>query len=31
MHVEQGAILMQHWNIPELYGEIVRQHHNENI
>jgi HD-like signal output (HDOD) protein len=29
MHVEQGAILMQHWNIPELYGEIVRQHHNE--
>jgi HD-like signal output (HDOD) protein len=29
MHVEQGAILMQHWNIPELYGEIVRQHHDE--
>jgi HD-like signal output (HDOD) protein len=29
MHVEQGTILMQHWNIPELYGEIVRQHHNE--
>src|SRR5215510_474981 len=25
MHVEQGAMLMQHWNIPELYGEIVRQ------
>jgi HD-like signal output (HDOD) protein len=29
MHVEQGAMLMQHWNIPELYGEIVRQHHHE--
>ena len=29
MHVEQGAMLMQHWNIPELYGEIVRQHHDE--
>ena len=29
MHVEQGAILMQHWNIPELYSEIVRQHHDE--
>ena len=29
MHVEQGAILMQHWNIPELYGEIVRQHHDK--
>ena len=29
MHVEQGVILMQHWNIPELYGEIVRQHHDE--
>ena len=29
MHVEQGTMLMQHWNIPELYGEIVRQHHAE--
>ena len=29
MHVEQGTMLMQHWNIPELYGEIVRQHHDE--
>src|SRR5438309_30972 len=29
MHVEQGTMLMQHWNIPELYGEIVRQHHLE--
>ena len=29
LHVEQGTVLMQHWNIPELYGEIVRQHHDE--
>src|SRR5215831_4360729 len=29
MHVEQGTMLMQHWNIPELYGEIVCQHHLE--
>src|SRR5262245_13656119 len=29
MHVEQGTLLMQHWNIPELYGEIVSQHHLE--
>lgn len=29
MHVEQGTMLMQHWNIPDLYGEIVRQHHAE--
>jgi HD-like signal output (HDOD) protein len=29
LHVEQGTMLMQHWNIPELYGEIVRQHHAE--
>ncbi len=29
MHVEQGTMLMQHWHIPELYGEIVRQHHAE--
>src|SRR5438128_6819599 len=29
MHVEQGTILMQHWHIPEPYGEVVRQHHAE--
>ena len=29
MHVEQGTMLMQHWNIPALYDEIVRQHHHE--
>jgi len=29
MHVEQGTMLMQHRNIPDLYVEIVRQHHDE--
>jgi HD-like signal output (HDOD) protein len=29
MHVEQGTMLMQHWNIPEIYCEVVRQHHDE--
>jgi HD-like signal output (HDOD) protein len=29
MHVEQGTMLMQHWHIPDLYSEIVRQHHAE--
>jgi HD-like signal output (HDOD) protein len=29
MHVEQGTMLMQHWHIPALYGEIVCQHHAE--
>ena len=29
MHVEQGALLMQKWNIPELYIEIVRHHHDD--
>jgi len=29
MHVDQGVILMQQWNIPELYSNVVRQHHAE--
>jgi len=29
MHVEQGTMLLQNWNIPELYADIVRQHHDE--
>jgi HD-like signal output (HDOD) protein len=29
VHVEQGTMLMQHWHLPDLYGEIVRQHHAE--
>lgn len=27
MHVEQGYALMQRWNMPEIYGEVVRDHH----
>lgn len=27
MHVERGYALMQRWNMPELYGDIVRDHH----
>lgn len=29
MHVEQGYRLMQHWNFPAMYGDVVRDHHNE--
>ncbi len=27
MHVEQGYALMQRWNMPEIYCEVVRDHH----
>ena len=27
MHVQEGALLMQQWNIPELYCDIIRNHH----
>jgi len=27
MHVQEGALLMQQWNIPEIYCEIIRHHH----
>lgn len=27
MHVEEGALLMQNWNIPDLYCDIIRHHH----
>jgi putative nucleotidyltransferase with HDIG domain len=27
MHVEQGYTLMKRWNMPELYSDIVRDHH----
>ena len=27
MHVEQGYRLMQHWNFPTMYCDIVRDHH----
>ena len=29
MHAEQGYRMMQHWNFPEMYGEIIRDHHTE--
>lgn len=29
MHVEQGHRLMQHWNFPEMYCDVVRDHHIE--
>lgn len=29
MHVEQGARLMQHWNFPGIYCDVVREHHEE--
>lgn len=29
LHVEQGTILMQQWNLPEIYTDIVGQHHAE--
>lgn len=27
MHVEQGYRLMQHWNFPPMYCEVIRDHH----
>jgi putative nucleotidyltransferase with HDIG domain len=29
MHVEQGFQLMQQWNLPEAYSEVVRDHHTD--
>lgn len=29
LHVEQGALLMQQWNLPESYCEVARMHHAE--
>jgi HD-like signal output (HDOD) protein len=29
MHVEQGCRLMQHWNFPDMYCDIIRDHHLE--
>jgi len=31
MHVEQGYRLMQHWNFPSMYGDVVRDHHLEEV
>ena len=27
MHVEQGYRLMQHWNFPSMYSDVIRDHH----
>jgi HD-like signal output (HDOD) protein len=29
MHVEQGFRLMQHWNFPDMYCDIIKNHHTE--
>ena len=29
MHVEQGHRLMQHWNFPAMYCDVIRDHHLE--
>lgn len=29
LHVEQGTILMQQWNLPDIYAQVVSQHHTE--
>ena len=29
MHVEQGYRMMQHWNFPVMYCEVIRDHHAE--
>lgn len=29
LHVEQGCRLMQHWNMPEIYHNVVARHHDD--
>jgi HD-like signal output (HDOD) protein len=29
MHVEQGVRLVQHWNFPAMYCDVIRFHHSE--
>lgn len=29
MHVEQGVRLMQHWNFPNMYSDVIHDHHLE--
>jgi HD-like signal output (HDOD) protein len=31
LHAEQGALLMQHWNIPGIYAEVARSHHDQDF
>ena len=30
-HTEHGHMLAQHWNLPESYCEVVRDHHKEDM
>jgi putative nucleotidyltransferase with HDIG domain len=30
MHVEQGYRMMQHWNFPAMYCDVIRDHHADN-
>ena len=29
LHVEQGCRLMEHWNLPRIYRDVVARHHDE--
>lgn len=31
LHVEQGCRLMQHWNMPRIYYNVVANHHDKNF
>jgi HD-like signal output (HDOD) protein len=31
MHVEQGLRLFEEWNLPEIYKEVVSEHHNDEL
>jgi putative nucleotidyltransferase with HDIG domain len=31
LHAEHGARLLQQWNLPELYCDVARQHHDESV
>lgn len=31
LHIEQGCRLMEHWNMPKVYYNVVANHHDENF
>jgi HD-like signal output (HDOD) protein len=31
LHCEQGELLLEAWNIPEVYRDLVRRHHDEKV
>jgi HD-like signal output (HDOD) protein len=31
LHTEQGNLLLNHWNLPEKYCQIARDHHREDF